>query len=124
MGLLSSKEIGERIHLSAQTVRRYAREGVIPFVMTKGGHRRYDPAEVARALEMAESYSFEPLDSLTEPQLVDPSGRQPLQLAASWRPTVTRSMLAEAEEADERFALPPVGVPGSARFVLGQGAKV
>ena len=40
--LVSTKAVARELHVSPETVRVYARNGVIPSQSTPGGHRRYD----------------------------------------------------------------------------------
>jgi excisionase family DNA binding protein len=50
---LTATQVARRLHVSRQTVARWAREGRIPHRRTLGGHRRYDPERIeqlARAL--------------------------------------------------------------------------
>ena len=44
------KAVAEALGVSVDTVGRYAREGLIPFMSTPKGHRRFDLAEVREAL--------------------------------------------------------------------------
>lgn len=48
--MLTTTQLARRLGLSPSTVRAYAAEGRIPARLTPGGHRRYDPDEVALAL--------------------------------------------------------------------------
>lgn len=38
------------VGIAATTLQKYAQQGRVPFNLTPGGHRRFDPAEVAAAL--------------------------------------------------------------------------
>ncbi len=53
--MATTKDIARALDVDEQTVRRYAREGIIPFAETLGGHRRYDLDEVRAALARARS---------------------------------------------------------------------
>ena len=48
--LLSRREVALRFEVSPQTVTRWARAGVLPYVKTIGGQRRYPDYEVERIL--------------------------------------------------------------------------
>ena len=43
---LTTKDAAEMLHVSAESVRLYARQGRLVFVTTPGGHRRYERASV------------------------------------------------------------------------------
>lgn len=45
---LRAAEAAERLHISPKTLARWAKDGRIPSVRTPGGHRRYDPAVIAK----------------------------------------------------------------------------
>jgi len=47
-GLLSRRDVAVRFGVSPQTVTRWANAGLLPFVLTMGGHRRYPHREVER----------------------------------------------------------------------------
>ena len=64
--MATTKDIARALDIDEQTVRRYAREGIIPFAETLGGHRRYDLDEVRAALARARARRLEPLDPSTE----------------------------------------------------------
>lgn len=49
----TSAQVGAALGVSSSTVARYAREGRIPFMETPGGQRRFDIAEVHKALHPA-----------------------------------------------------------------------
>jgi excisionase family DNA binding protein len=54
-GYLTCTEVAERLHVSAKTVSRWAKEGKLGHLRTLGGHRRYDPAYIDRlARELTE----------------------------------------------------------------------
>jgi excisionase family DNA binding protein len=45
---LTSTEVAERLHVSAKTVSRWAKQGRLAHQRTLGGHRRYDPDHIDR----------------------------------------------------------------------------
>jgi excisionase family DNA binding protein len=47
-GYLRPSEVAKLLHVSAQTVSRWANEGKIRCQITLGGHRRFPRSEVAR----------------------------------------------------------------------------
>lgn len=49
--LLTPKEVGQLLRVTAQTVTRWAREGKLAYTTTFGGHRRYYRAEVELIVE-------------------------------------------------------------------------
>jgi excisionase family DNA binding protein len=46
--LITSNAAAERLGISRATVVRAVNNGVLPAVVTRGGHRRFDPREVER----------------------------------------------------------------------------
>lgn len=60
------KDVATALGISADTVGRYAREGIIPFEVTPKGHRRYNIEEVREAL--ASALSPEPLRLVAPPE--------------------------------------------------------
>ena len=60
--MATTRDIARALDVDEQTVRRYAREGIIPFAETLGGHRRYDLDEVRAALARARTRRLEPVD--------------------------------------------------------------
>jgi len=50
-----SSEVAAKLRLSPATIQKYAREGLIPFDETPGGHRRFDIAEVQDVLQARRS---------------------------------------------------------------------
>jgi hypothetical protein len=124
--MATTRDIARALEIDEQTVRRYARDGLIPFAETLGGHRRYDLDEVRTALGRARARRIERLDPSTEQssRLSAEAGRAPLRLARSRRRGITRAMIAEtATSAPEAGQVPFVGVSGSSRFVVGEGAS-
>jgi|GEM_PF-2580917 len=123
--MATTKDIANALGVDEQTVRRYAREGIIPFAQTLGGHRRYDLDEVQAALALARKARFEPLDLLGEerPRLASPMGDRPeLRRRMRRRGGITLASLADAETlADRREPVPFIGVRGSTRCLYGQG---
>ena len=49
-----SAEVARTLGVSSATIQRYARDGLIPFATTAGGHRRFDVDEVRTALHLPE----------------------------------------------------------------------
>jgi excisionase family DNA binding protein len=45
---LTGSQVAERLHVSAKTVSRWAKEGKLGHLRTLGGHRRYNPADIDR----------------------------------------------------------------------------
>jgi hypothetical protein len=54
---VSTKVIARELHVSPETVRVYARSGMIPSQATPGGHRRYDLDAVVEALSARSSHA-------------------------------------------------------------------
>jgi hypothetical protein len=53
--LLTGEELADLVGLSAVTIRRYAREGLIPAKVSPGGHRKYETEAALKALELLRS---------------------------------------------------------------------
>jgi excisionase family DNA binding protein len=124
--MVTTKDVARVLDVDEQTVRRYARDGIIPFSATPGGHRRYDLDEVRIALARARARRFEPVDPSPEqtPRLSAEIGVAPLRLARSRRRGITRSMIAEVQSATGApEPVPFIGVAGSSRFVVGEGTS-
>lgn len=51
--LLSRSSVATRFGVAPHTVTRWANEGILPYVLTLGGQRRYPAAEVERLLSIA-----------------------------------------------------------------------
>ena len=51
---LRPAEAARLLHVSPQTISRWAKEGRIGYVVTLGGHRRFRASEVRRLAGMAE----------------------------------------------------------------------
>jgi MerR family regulatory protein len=49
--LLSGEELADLAGLSAVTIRRYARDGLIPARVSPGGHRKYEAKSALEALD-------------------------------------------------------------------------
>jgi excisionase family DNA binding protein len=45
-GLLTTEQVAERLRVSEETVRRYARDNTLASVKLPGGHRRFRPEDV------------------------------------------------------------------------------
>lgn len=124
--MLKSSDIAKEFHISEGTVRAYAREGLIPYVETPGGHRRFVLEDVRTALELAKKHSFEPLEhGYQAPRLATQAPAAPLRRGRSRRRGITRASIVEARAVqNETLApIPFIGVTGSSRFVVGQEAK-
>jgi DNA-binding transcriptional MerR regulator len=124
--MATTKDIAKALEIDEQTVRRYAREGIIPFSETLGGHRRYDLNQVRVALMRARSRKLEPIHPSSEEvaRLSVETEAAPLRLARSRRRGISRAMIAEAGAEAARIERAPfIGVAGSSRFVVGDGAS-
>jgi excisionase family DNA binding protein len=127
--MLTSKDIARHLNVTEQTVRQYARDGVIPFETTPGGHRRFDLDAVLLALRLSRPAAFEPLDLEVDgsPRLGDPAvAVAPLDRAPRWVAVATGGDVDGDEDVDE-FELrriPFLGVRGSSRFVHSRGARL
>jgi MerR family regulatory protein len=121
---MKSSDIARALHVSEQTVRAYAREGLIPFVETPGGHRRYVLDDVRTALARARKRSFKPLGQDEAPRLAANAPAAPLRRARRPFHSNARAMIAEAQAAEHaREPIPFIGVKGSGRFVVGDRSK-
>lgn len=82
MRLVSTRVVADALAVTEHTVRQYARDGVIPFVRTPGGHRRYELAAVLDALA-TRPRAFEPIHHGIR---LDPSDSpRALRVAHGWR---------------------------------------
>jgi hypothetical protein len=123
--MLKSSDIAKELHVSEQTIRAYAREGLIPFVETPGGHRRYVLEDVRTALSRAKKREFAPLGEDDAPRLAQRASGPPLRRGRSRRRGITRASVADARAAHtETMTIPFIGVRGSSRFVAGQRVGV
>ena len=125
--LLGGTDVGKELNISAETVRQYAAEGRIPFVLTPGGQRRYDINDVKHALRMEKARTFEPVEAGDEIRLAaNPSAEAQIRRAPMWQPAITASIFDDAREderARETMRIPFIGERGSSRFIVGQGAR-
>jgi excisionase family DNA binding protein len=48
---LRTAQVAEFLQVSPKTVSRWAQEGMLPYIRTLGGHRRYPDAEIRALLE-------------------------------------------------------------------------
>jgi excisionase family DNA binding protein len=48
---LRTAQVAELLHVSPKTVSRWAQEGMLPYLRTLGGHRRYPDAEIRALVE-------------------------------------------------------------------------
>jgi len=125
--MFKSSDIAKELHISEQTVRAYARAGLIPYVETPGGHRRYVLEDVRQALAAAKKRSFEPLEEGDQkPRLTQEPSGTPLRRGHSRRRGITRATIAEtlAGQEEQLAPIPFIGVRGSSRFVVDQHAEV
>ena len=51
MPYLTASQAAAYFHVNAKTIGRWAKEGKLPFLATMGGHRRFDPEELAKLVE-------------------------------------------------------------------------
>ena len=125
--MLKSSDIAKELHITEGTVRAYARDGMIPFVETPGGHRRYVLEDVRAALELAKKRSFDPLEEGEQtPRLAKHAPSTPMRGGRSRRRGITRASIAEsrAAQSETLAPIPFIGAKGSSRFVVGRGAEV
>ena len=55
---LRTAQVAELLHVSPKTVSRWAQEGMLPYLRTLGGHRRYPDAEIRALVEtLSEPYA-------------------------------------------------------------------
>jgi hypothetical protein len=116
--MVSSKRIAMEFHITAQTVRQYARDGVIPYVETPGGHRRFELDEVRAALRVARAREFAPLRNGEPPRVSDDRSGTPIQTTGMIGAAPTRASGDDAA-GDDALGIPFIGVRGSSRFVVG-----
>lgn len=125
--MLKSGEIAKALNVSAESVRQYADAGRIPFVETPGGHRRYVLEDVKHALRMEKVQKFVSLEDGDAVVLSSaPEHAEPLKRTRGWRAAPVAAMIADAHEPtgdDKTIRIPFIGVPGSSRFVAGQGVR-
>lgn len=123
---VTGKELARILELSPSTVRGYAQRGIIPFETTPGGHRRYAPEEVKKALQEVRA-SIAPLEPGEGPRLASAADAGPdFELAPRWRPAITTAMLHDdvaPAPASGPLRVPVIGIPGSSQFAVGQGAR-
>lgn len=117
MAWLSTRDVAAALAVTEHTVRHYAREGVIPFIETPGGHRRYELAAVVDALATRPRH----LEPAVDEARVDRSDRpRPLQIAPGWR---SRLAVTGYRREDDARALEvgeetPPYASGSAAYVV------
>lgn len=123
--MLKSSDIAKEFHVSEQTIRAYAREGLIPFVETPGGHRRYVLEDVRTALSRAKKREFVELGEDDTPRFAQRAPDAPLRRGRSRRRGITRASIADARPTHaDTMTIPFIGVSGSSRFVVDQGVGV
>lgn len=124
--MATTKDIAAALSVDEQTVRRYARDGIIPFSQTFGGHRRYDLDEVRAALALARPSRLKTLEPFAEesPRLGSSSeSRSDLRRRLRRRGGIALASIADAQTATQQGERAPfVGVPGSTRCLYGHGA--
>ena len=49
--VLRTAQVAELLHVSPKTVSRWAQKGMLPYLRTLGGHRRYPDAEIRALVE-------------------------------------------------------------------------
>ena len=124
--MLTSQQLAAQLNISASTIRLYARERLIPFKETPGGHRRFDLDDVRAALTLIRPTQFADLADDERPRL---AGVAPVRFTrvGAWE-TATGADISDAADnsgdGERRLAIPMVGEPGSSRFVVGDGARV
>ncbi|MEW6582324.1 MAG: helix-turn-helix domain-containing protein [Actinomycetota bacterium] len=117
--MLTSKDVAKALNVSEQTVRHYARDGLIPFVQTPGGHRRFDLDDVKVALRLARPRRFAPIDR-EGIRLTDEPHPTPI-LRAETSPG--RAPLDAAPGATSAAPIAFLGVRGSSRFISRRTAR-
>jgi len=74
---LRPAEVAAFLHVSPQTVRRWAAQGKLPFVLTAGGHRRFPHSEVQQLRERLQLEALQPVSD--RETLTARSGVPPMQ---------------------------------------------
>src|SRR4051812_35676281 len=69
--LVGSQVLARELNVSGETIRYQARQGRIPFILTPGGHRRFDIDEVREALGMSETDANGGTETVREVGIVD-----------------------------------------------------
>ena len=120
--MLSTRIVAKALNVSPQTVRNYADEGLIPYRRTIKGRRRYDLADVQRALRRAQVRSFEPLQEDEAPRLAATTA-EPIGRRGRARRRIAPASLAPGPTAAPRtLDIPLIGTPGTSRFIVGEDA--
>jgi hypothetical protein len=65
--LVTGEELADLVGLSAVTIRRYARDGLIPAMVSPGGHRKYEVEAALNALDLLRSR----ISAQSEPSYAD-----------------------------------------------------
>ncbi len=118
--MATSKDIAAALKVTEQTVRQYARYGVIPFDVTPGGHRRFDVDAVLLAVSLhATPREFAPLDFDADEIRLDPNPHTAFASSRAERfSEVAFGTAATGDGVDAEPVGPPfLGVPGTSRFV-------
>lgn len=125
--VLTTQQIAAELRVSATTVRDYADQGLIPCSRTLKGHRRYVLEDVREAVNRVRGWELEPLGPGDPPRLDSP-GQAPLRLATGeWRPAIDAASITDSINATGRpdeLNIPFLGIRGSSRFAIGEGARV
>ncbi len=117
--MLTSKQLADQLNISASTIRLYARERLIPFSETPGGHRRFDLGDVRAALALVRPVDLPALSDDEAPRLTD-TPPATFTRVRSWQTTIEADLRdAMGSEVARRLSIPMVGEPGSSRFVVG-----
>jgi excisionase family DNA binding protein len=123
---LTTKTIAAELNVTEQTVRQYAREGLIPCTRTLKGHRRFDIDEVRAALRLARPRLLERLTAEELTARLSPAmGHRPIRRARRWQAQSIDAIIVEGDELEaERTSsgqvsldVPFIDVPGSSRFI-------
>lgn len=125
--LLTTQQLARELHLGSSTVRGYAQDLLIPFVETPGGHRRFDLRAVKAALALHKPANLEPLSADEAPRLSDDL-LEDFTRVQDWN-TITSAErrdrdIEDLDKRDLAELAPFIGVPGSSRYVIGEGARV
>jgi excisionase family DNA binding protein len=123
--MMKPAQVAEELNISTETLRMYAEEGRVPFVSTPGGHRRYILEDVKHALAMEKAARLRPLTDAEEETRISAGGKSVIKRAPRWRSARLTQILDDAEAGvrTEGLSIPYIGLPGTSRFVVGQGAR-
>ncbi len=113
--VVTTKEVAKRLHVSAATVRSYAREGLIPCEVTFGGHRRF---ELPRVLDAWQKVRGTPAADMEDAKSIEVSEGWKSDWAISAIRSDENAANKEDEQTDVLQAEPFPGIPGKTRFVV------